>query len=403
MIGLLVFVLILQNPALRTFRGVEYFEDGKIWIVDYDTVEVDNIYYSPDNGITWYPVGFTYGGHYRQFFDVVFVNDTTGWVMGKDGLIFKTYDNCTSWQLQYFGGPKWWAKAIFVDENVGWFAGGDAFFGKTIDGGDSIYANIAILGVFTDFYGIAAFDDMKAWMAGGRPADIPGGQGYIIWTKDGGDHWSVLDSSTVYDYLDLFFINQQTGWVVGGTDSTPYTPIVKITHDGGATWEDIIPPGHTLRSVHFINEFEGWACGKYGTIIHTTNGGYTWEEQESGVGITLFALDFTDSLHGVIVGDSGVVLFTEDGGNTWSFRSPVLIEELPRPELSHQVGTNIYKGEISLPKAKKLEIYSISGRRIKILETIGGARSFRVSTSGVYFLIYYEKGKLKVKKVLVIR
>jgi hypothetical protein len=37
-----------------------------------------------------------------------------------------------------------------------------------------------------------------------------------------------------------------------------------------------------LLSAGFPNEREGWACGRSGTILHTTDGGMRWIRQNSG-------------------------------------------------------------------------------------------------------------------------
>ena len=35
-----------------------------------------------------------------------------------------------------------------------------------------------------------------------------------------------------------------------------------------------------LSSVHFVDTQNGWVVGRYGTILHTYNGGKNWERQE---------------------------------------------------------------------------------------------------------------------------
>ena len=39
----------------------------------------------------------------------------------------------------------------------------------------------------------------------------------------------------------------------------------------------------TLRSVHFIDQKEGWVVGDEGVILHTLNGGKTWHRQPTGL------------------------------------------------------------------------------------------------------------------------
>lgn len=75
------------------------------------------------------------------------------------------------------------------------------------------------------------------------------------------------------------------------------------------------PTGQTLNDVHMISATEGWAVGGYGVIIHTTDGGITWERQTSGTYETLNAVYFADALNGWAHGN--IALYTTDGGRTW--------------------------------------------------------------------------------------
>jgi photosystem II stability/assembly factor-like uncharacterized protein len=79
-----------------------------------------------------------------------------------------------------------------------------------------------------------------------------------------------------------------------------------------------------LFAVSFPNAQVGWACGRWGTVLHTTDGGKTWRRQQTGVQVTLQALHFVDAQQGWAVGDVGTILHTTDGGRTWqSQASPV--------------------------------------------------------------------------------
>ncbi len=79
-----------------------------------------------------------------------------------------------------------------------------------------------------------------------------------------------------------------------------------------------------LFSVTFPNEKDGWACGRWGRILHTPDGGKTWVRQNSGTDYTLSSIAFVDPLHGWAVGDRGTIIHTADGGKTWKKQgSPV--------------------------------------------------------------------------------
>jgi hypothetical protein len=70
-----------------------------------------------------------------------------------------------------------------------------------------------------------------------------------------------------------------------------------------------------LNSVFFLPNTEiGWIVGNAGSIIHTANGGETWEAQKSPVKAHLESVSFLDRNNGWAVGTKGTVLRTRDGG-----------------------------------------------------------------------------------------
>lgn len=82
----------------------------------------------------------------------------------------------------------------------------------------------------------------------------------------------------------------------------------------------------SLRSVFFIDHKEGWVVGDEGLILHTLNGGKTWQRQQTGVRGSLRSVHFLTPEVGWVVGreelpygmgSAGIVLFTDDGGLTW--------------------------------------------------------------------------------------
>ena len=77
------------------------------------------------------------------------------------------------------------------------------------------------------------------------------------------------------------------------------------------------PVKQDLFSVCFPTEDQGWACGRWGTVLHTEDGGQSWVRQASGTDYTLMAIRFTDLQKGWAVGDGGTIIHTEDGGKNW--------------------------------------------------------------------------------------
>jgi photosystem II stability/assembly factor-like uncharacterized protein len=92
----------------------------------------------------------------------------------------------------------------------------------------------------------------------------------------------------------------------------------------------------TLRAVQFVDQGkEGWAVGDEGVILHTIDGGCSWERQATGVRGSLRSLAFLTPYIGWVVGREelphgrgsvGVLLFTRDGGEKWQ---RLLVNALP--------------------------------------------------------------------------
>ena len=114
------------------------------------------------------------------------------------------------------------------------------------------------------------------------------------------------------DLLCVSFANEKDGWACGRWGH------ILHTGDGGKTWANQKSgTDYTLTSICFSNPQNGWAVGDGGTIIHTKDGGKTWEKQKSPVPFYLMRVYFLSPLKGVIVTERTTILITEDGGNTW--------------------------------------------------------------------------------------
>jgi photosystem II stability/assembly factor-like uncharacterized protein len=182
--------------------------------------------------------------------------------------------------------------------------------------------------------------------------------------------WQVLPSlpTTPGRYEDLYFLNENTGWVV---EAATLGRILKTTNGGASFVTQFMVDSLYFRSVAFNNTQLGWAGTLTGQLYKTTNGGDNWVEVDtmihppppgfcdisvvgdssffssgkfSGpthftkstdggrtfqyydmgaytnyqVGIYFFSND-TGFIAGKsnIVSEGAVVLFTSNGGNTW--------------------------------------------------------------------------------------
>jgi photosystem II stability/assembly factor-like uncharacterized protein len=84
------------------------------------------------------------------------------------------------------------------------------------------------------------------------------------------------------------------------------------------------PVNVTLRKLTFVDSLTGWAAGEAGTIIRTTDGGNSWDIQNSTVQTFITDIFFTDKNLGwaTTINDvfpfNSVILKTTNGGDEWS-------------------------------------------------------------------------------------
>jgi photosystem II stability/assembly factor-like uncharacterized protein len=165
-----------------------------------------------------------------------------------------------------------------------------------------------------DLRGVMFVDEQHGW-AVGIIEPSPDSAGYIITTTDGGQNWDWSLASAKLG--DVFFVDANTGWVVGSGGCILHTA------NGGANWSmQVSGDSRDLWGVTFIDPDIGWAVGRDGVILHTTNGGAAWAPQLSNTDKDLSAVAFVNPRHGWTVGNAGTILHTTNGGAIWTPQSP---------------------------------------------------------------------------------
>lgn len=157
--------------------------------------------------------------------------------------------------------------------------------------------------------------------------------GALMRSDDGGRHWTAvalpLRTGERPTLRDITFTDASRGWIVGEQGS------IFHTEDGGATWtlQDIgvpivrvIPKGEpprprevlpelqtepdrlALTAVRFADSTHGWAVGYYAdvaesVILHTADGGASWEVERVQPGEELRSLFVLGREHAWAAGD----------------------------------------------------------------------------------------------------
>jgi photosystem II stability/assembly factor-like uncharacterized protein len=145
----------------------------------------------------------------------------------------------------------------------------------------------------------------------------------ILKTQNGGTSWSVSNTGTDIGLYTLYFMDDKTGFVVGGESScsgtgcVPRGSIILKTVNGGTTWLKMVTPAKgEIYSIVFADDLNGFAAGE-GLLAKTNDGGATWEEFTLDISGTIEKIFFLDSKIGFMCGLFNNLFKTTDGGNSW--------------------------------------------------------------------------------------
>jgi photosystem II stability/assembly factor-like uncharacterized protein len=247
-----------------------------------DNMTLSTIKKTTDSGANWFDIyknnpdssGYGFGGH-----DLCFINEQTGFAVGRfltsnkdtaGAAILGTNDGGDNWDMVWENPePYWYAPSL-----------------------NSIYAV-----------------DSTAWAVGE--------QGMIVkYTEQ--DQWQLQASITDLPLNNIFFSDEQHGWIAGGyfdyeLNESHY--VLFQTKNAGEVWKDIQLYKYRINDMFFADSLRGWAVGNdasgQGVILGTVDGGDRWWFQVNNLSAPLNAIHFKDG-YGWAVGENGLVIKTEN-------------------------------------------------------------------------------------------
>lgn len=167
---------------------------------------------------------------------------------------------------------------------------------------------------FPNIRNIALFTPPSNMPAASDTVYFMGDSGTVIKSTNLGETFQVLNSGTTLDLYAGAFINNNTGFIVGGRNTTG---ILLKTTNGGANWSQSDPLGDLTRNIYFIDAQTGIICGSTGRVRRTTNGGANWVVCSIPSSAAMHCIDFVDANTGVICAAIGAMVRTTDGGASW--------------------------------------------------------------------------------------
>lgn len=275
-----------------TLNSVGFWDNMNGWICG----DVGTFLKTTNSGVNWVNVQT---GTINYLRNPQFLNSSTGWIPSSMGFVLKTTNGGYNWTPLYTGSSLFVYSVSFINANTGWIATDSAKIKKTTNGGLNWFTQYSI----TDrhFHKIIAVNADRIFCIGYDSV--------FIKSTNGGLTWQNADTMYGYYYGDIYFLNQNTGWVTSfnlnyilkttnsgdswqryGNDSAYYfsydlrflneftgfrtNSMPRKTTNGGINWFSLpLPINSFMSASYFVNENTGWTVGQYGNIYKTTNGG----------------------------------------------------------------------------------------------------------------------------------
>jgi photosystem II stability/assembly factor-like uncharacterized protein len=300
----------------------------------------------------------------------------------------------------------------YAMETMGWV-------GRSFDGGYSIAGSYLSN---CHFYSINFLNYFTGWVSAYYSTDITTRDvSYIYKTTNAGVNWFLqrkdslsANSSRIFN---IMFADQNTGYALGYRKSNNLTRFFKTTN-GGTNWISTDYPHNKNFAMFFINQNTGWIGGgtvyDSASIDYTTNGGVNWAHQLKNSNIGVSKLFFINNLTGWgIAGYSSGIIKTTTGGSTFIQN---ISNEIPDECKLYQNFPNPFNSETNIKFSIKensfvnLKIYDLRGKEIHspVNEKLGaGIYSITVNMnnlpSGIYFYRLTAGDKSFTKKFILLK
>ena len=326
-----------------------------------------------DSGLTWDTLWIGLKDFVNE---VVFVDDSTGWMI-SDTSLFKSSDGGETWNIQNVISDGTSYKGLFAKGDYIYLL---TFYDKFIKSTDS--GNTWSIEDF-DFVNLTSTifnDDNNGFVFG---------EG-LYKTTNSGQSWVNLNQYVRNDIYDLEFISTKEGIAFGNNG-------VYKTYDGGNTWVPKFNPGGLISnnpgSLEMLNDSIGWLI-TYDFICKTRNGGENWETSNFYEANQLYnTIDFynnlgilttsSESIPGSKIYDISNCFITIDGGENWIKRplDSLYFDKIKFTDPTHLFGTNRFGLWLSRDTSRTWEnIYSGNG---------SSAFDFYDSLFGIYSFSYW--------------
>ena len=415
-----------HNEPDNNLYSLHFIDDSIGWAIG----EVGTILKSIDGGESWLSQS---SGTEENLFSVCFADSNIGVAVGNNGTLVNTLDGGLNWNLHdQLGQELTFIEDVhFINSNVGWSVGNSIYdddgeilqplLWKTENSGvdwQEVYVSNEDIFLRNCHF----VDENIGWLAGSRLTE-PNTENYsgiILKTENGGDTWSNVEcDSTISDFSELHFIDENMGWMIGNRyNGYSYEQFIYKTVNGGENWTQLsLPESSTILTFHFVDQSRGIFTGS-GSIWYTSDGGVTWSEEFYGSSYGLWSVQLSQSGSAWVVGwytasmneRNGAVLVryentsTEDSRLTYIPANSELVQNFPNP---FNPSTHI-KFVVAEASHVSLEIFDLLGRPIsRLIDEKMSTGSYEAQfesgdlSSGIYFYRIQMGDYISTRKMVI--
>lgn len=204
---------------------------------------------------------------------------------------------------------------------------------KTSDGGQPWDFHMIDSTMYTLLHEAEFLDENNGYIVGGTDF---GNWNVLLKTSDGGQNWENMDTSFLETYptriTELDFITPQLGFIARQEENKIYR-----TTDGGNSFTTLDLPAVSnetysyITEVRFIDPYIGFVVRRHYIdqttlifeILKTSDGGISWDivntfSQDIEIWEVLDKIQFVNNSQGFAIVGQGTLKTTQDGGNTWT-------------------------------------------------------------------------------------
>ncbi len=228
--------------------------------------------------------------------------------VGKAGVCMKSNDGGETWTVKHIDSPtNREIKAItFINATTGFVCGTDGLVMKTEDAGDS-WSPVDPGGVTESFYDLEFFDADTGYVVGAH--------GAIVKTTDGGANWNLSTAGGTNYSVE---IRDASTIFVGSSSST--LGRLLVSKDYGTTWTNVTDSasglGSSVYAIRFLDANVGYLISI--GLWKTTNGGDNWVPKSTGLDGILYDVKCYDANTVYTLGQRGIVFKSTDAGESWN-------------------------------------------------------------------------------------